>query len=98
MYPNHPQHPGNRGSGQDLLGGFAAVLAAMVALLLGSPFTALTIPYVTVLAEKSHGPETVELIRISWSILAYPMIWFAARASIVTGLSAAGVFLAYRFL
>lgn len=99
MYPNqHNPHLGSRGPSQDLLGGFAGVLAAMVALLLGSPFTALTLPYVIALAQQSHGPEMVDLIGVAWTILAYPMIWFAARASIVTGLTAAGVFITYRLL
>lgn len=99
MYPNqHTQTPGNHGPGQDLQGGFASILAAMVALLLGSPFNAFTLPYVIVLAEQSHGPEVVDLIGMAWTLLAYPLLFFAARASIAASLSAAGVYLAYRFI
>lgn len=96
MYPNQPHTPGNRGPGDDLKGGFSSVLAAMIALLLGAPFNALTAPYVIVLAEQTYTDEIVDLIAIAWMILAYPLVFFAARASIVAAMTTAGMYLAYR--
>ncbi len=99
----HP-HPGQygpsspRGPMDDIRGGFATTAAAMLAILLGSPFNAITAPYVIALAERSYSYEVVDLIGVAWMILAYPFVFFAARASIIAGLSAAGVYLAYRFI
>ncbi|TYB83479.1 hypothetical protein [Maritimibacter fusiformis] len=82
----------------DIKGGFATTAAAMVAILLGSPFNAVTAPYVIAMAERSYSPEVVDLIGIAWMILAYPFVFFAARASILAALTAAGVYIAYRFI
>ena len=98
MYPHPPNHPGNRGNGDDLKGGFATTAAAMVALLLGAPFNAMSAPYVIALAQQSYSPEIVDVIGVAWMILTYPFVFFAARASIIAGLTTAGVYLAYRFI
>lgn len=100
MYPNPNQFgpPGQRGPMDDIKGGFATVAAAMVAILLGAPFNALTAPYVIAMAERSYSYEVVNLIGIAWQCLAYPFVFFAARASILAALTAAGVYLAYRFI
>ena len=82
----------------DIKGGFATTAAAMVAILLGSPFNAMTAPYVIALAEKNYSYEVVDLIGITWMILAYPFVFFAARAGIIAALTTAGVYLAYRFI
>lgn len=93
-YP--PQGP--RSPMDDIKGGFATVAAAMVAILLGSPFNALTAPYVIALAEQSYSCEVSEFIGILWMLLSWPLVFFLARASIIAGLSAAGTYLAYRLL
>jgi hypothetical protein len=100
MYPNPgPYGPrGPRGPMDDIKGGFSTTLAAMVAILLGAPFNALTAPYVIAMAERTYSYEVTEIIRWAWMLLAYPAVFFAARASIIAALSATGVFLAYRFL
>lgn len=89
---------GNRGPGTDLKGGFATTAAAMIALLLASPFNTMSAPYVIALARQSYSDEIVDLIGIAWMILAYPFVFFAARASIVAGLTTAGLYLAHRLI
>lgn len=99
MYaPNNYPPRGPQSPMDDIKGGFATTAAAMVAILLGSPFNALTAPYVTAMAERSYSYEVVNLIGIAWMILAYPFVFFAARASILAALTAAGVYIAYRFI
>ena len=95
---NFPHHPGNRGPGDDLTGGFASVAAAMVAILLGAPLNDWTAPYVIALAQETYSPEVVDLIGVAWMILTYPLVFFAARASIVAALTTAGMYLAYRLI
>lgn len=90
--------PGPRSPMDDVKGGLATTMAAMCALLLGSPFNALTAPYVIALAEQSYSGEVVQLIGVLWQIAAYPFVFFAARASITASLTAAGVYIAYRLL
>ena len=98
MYaPNNYPPRGPQSPMDDIKGGFATTVAAMVAILLGSPFNALTAPYVIAMAERSYSPEIVDLIGIAWMILSWPMIFFMARASIIAALTAAGVYLAMRF-
>lgn len=100
MYPNPNQYGPNgpRGPMDDIKGGFATTAAAMVAILLGSPFNAVTAPYVIAMAERSYSYEVVDFIGICWMILAYPFVFFAARAAIIAALTAAGVYIAYRFI
>ena len=97
MYPNAPNQPGGGGPGDDLKGGFAATAAAMVSLILSPPINEFTQPYVIYWAIRSYPSELVELISIAWMILIWPLVFFAARAGIVYALTAAGIYLAYRF-
>jgi hypothetical protein len=96
--PAHYPPQGPRSPGDDIKGGFATTAAVMVAILLGAPFNALTAPYVIAMAERSYSYEVVDLIGIAWMILTYPFVFFAARASILAALTAAGVYIAYRFI
>lgn len=93
-YP--PQGP--RGPMDEIKGGFATTAAAMVALILGAPLNEFTQPYVIYWAERTYAPELTQLIGIAWMILCWPLTYFAARASILAALTAAGVYLAYRFI
>lgn len=90
--------PQSRSLIDEFKGGFTTVLAAMIAVLLATPFNALTAPYVIALAEKSYSYEVADLIGIAWMILSYPFVFFAARAGIIAALTTAGVYLAYRFI
>lgn len=76
--------------------GFATTLAAMVALILSAPLNEYTNPYVVYFAQRTYAPDLVNLISIAWMFLCWPLVFFAARASIIAGLTAAGVFIAYR--
>lgn len=99
MYMNPNQNtPGNRGPGTDLQGGFATTAAAMLAMLVAPILDQYSGPYVIYLARQNYAPEIVDLIDIAWTIACYPFVFFAARASIAAALSAAGVYLAYRFI
>lgn len=100
MYPNHNQYgpSGPRSPTDDIKGGFASVAAAMVSLILSPPLNEVTSPYVYRLATRTYAPELVDLIMIAWLILCWPLCYFAARASIIAALTAAGVYLAYRFI
>ena len=76
--------------------GFASVTAAMVSIILSAPLNEYTQPYVIYLAQRSYSPEIVHLIGIVWMLLCWPLAYFAARASIIAALTAAGVYIAYR--
>ncbi|MCD1628100.1 hypothetical protein K7H22_19075 [Seohaeicola saemankumensis] len=78
--------------------GFASTLAAMISVLLSAPLNEFTQPYVILYAQRTYAPELVDLIAIVWMILCWPLVFFAARASVIAGLTAAGVYLAYRFI
>ncbi|WP_299724850.1 hypothetical protein [uncultured Tateyamaria sp.] len=97
MNPN--QHgPNGQGGGMNMKDGFASTLAAMISVLLSAPLNEFTQPYVILYAQRTYAPELVNLIAIVWMILCWPLVFFAARASIIAGLTAAGVYLAYRFI
>lgn len=99
MYqPPYHHGPGGRGPGEDLKGGFATVAAAMVSIVVSPPFHEFTAPYVWELARRSYGPEMVDFIMVIWMILIWPLCYFAARASILAGLTVAGVWIAYRLI
>ena len=70
----------------------------MVSIVISPPFHEFTAPYVWTLASKSYGPEMVDFIMAIWMILIWPLTFFAARAAIVTALTTAGVYLAYRLI
>ncbi len=90
--------PGPRSPMDDIKGGFATTAAAMIAVLLATPFNALTAPYVISLAQKSYSQDVVHLIGIAWMLMSYPFVFFAARASIIAALTTAAVYLIYRFI
>ena len=97
-YPGQYPPPGPRGPMDDIRGGVATTVAAMAALLLGSQFNTYTVSYVTAIAEQSYSDEIVDLIAVAWMILAYPLVFYMARASIIAAMTAIGVHLAYRFI
>lgn len=96
-YPNQhgPNGPGDKMTMKDA---FASTLAAMVSIILSTPLNEFTQPYVIYWAQRTYAPELVDLIAIIWMILCWPLAFFAARASIIAGLTAAGVYIAYRFI
>lgn len=90
---------GDRGNSEaKQYGGFANTAAAMVSILLSPPINEFTQPYVIYWAMRSYPPELVGPISIIWMILIWPLVYFSAREGIVYALSAAGVYLAYRFI
>lgn len=94
---NGQNQSGGGGPGGHLQGGFAITAAAMVSIILSPVIDEYTKPYVIYWARRNYPPELVQLISIIWSILTWPLVFFAARAAIVYALTAAGLYLAYRF-
>ncbi|QPH54672.1 hypothetical protein I0K15_02500 [Pontivivens ytuae] len=70
----------------------------MIALLLGGLMAKHTVDYITVVAAMSYPPEIVDLFEIAWTLLCYPFVFFAARASVLFAVTAAGVYLASRLM
>ncbi|MGF0538890.1 hypothetical protein ACQQ2Q_12915 [Agrobacterium sp. ES01] len=100
MFGNPGQNNGQRGGGpgDDLKGGFATIAAAMVSIVVSPTLSSATLPYVIGIARQSYPPEIVELFKVAWMLLCFPFVFFAARASIAFALTAAGVYVAYRFI
>lgn len=96
MHPNYPHGPHGPGEKMSMKEAFASVLAAMVSIILSAPLNEYTQHYVIYLAQRSYAPEIVDLIGIAWMLLCWPLVFFAARASIIAGLTAAGVYIAYK--
>ena len=93
------QSNGQRGGpGDDLKGGFATIAAAMLAMIFAPTLNELTLPYVIGIARRSYPSDIVSVFEIAWMLLCFPFVFFAARASIAFALTAAGVYLAYRFI
>lgn len=91
------QHgPDGRNDRMSSKDGFASVLAAMVSIILSAPLNEYTQPWVIYLAMRSYSAELVQLISIAWMLLCWPLVFFAARESIIAGLTAAGVYAAYK--
>ena len=98
MYHSSHNTPGNNGPSGGTQNGFANTAAAMVSIVLSPPINEFTQPYVIYWATRSYPPELVDLVSIIWMIRIWPLTFFSARAGIVYALSAAGVYLAYRFI
>lgn len=99
MFGSNQQPGGQRGGpGGDLKGGFASVAALMLAMIFAPTISEATLPYVIGIAERSYPPDIVSLFEIAWMLLCFPFVFFAARAGIAYALTAAGVYLAYRFI
>ena len=99
MFGNNQQPGGQRGGpGDDLKGGFATVAALMLAMIFAPTLSELTLPFVVGIARRSYPPDIVSLFETAWMVLAFPLTFFAARAGIAYALTAAGVYLAYRFI
>lgn len=99
MFGNrHQNTPAGGGSGDDLKNGFATVAAAMLAMIFAPTLNEMTLPYVIGIARRSYGPDIVSLFEVAWMLLCFPFVFFAARAGIAYALTAAGVYLAYRFV
>ncbi|QPH54751.1 hypothetical protein [Pontivivens ytuae] len=86
------------GPGRDMRGGFKTIVAAMIALLLGGLMAKHTVDYIAMVAAMSYPPEIVDLFEIAWTLLCYPFVFFAARASVLFAVTAAGVYLASRLM
>lgn len=97
-YPDPRSGNGGKRPEDDLKGGFATTAAAMIAMLVAPALNEMTAPYVIWLAQKNYSQDFVELITIAWMITCFPFVFFAARAGIYYALTAAGVYLAYRFI
>ncbi|ARE41702.1 hypothetical protein RGUI_3561 [Rhodovulum sp. P5] len=70
----------------------------MLAMIFAPTLHEMTIPYVIGIARRSYPADIVQFLEIAWMLCCFPFVFFAARASIAFALTAAGIYLAYRFI
>lgn len=97
---NQPGHQGQppKGPAHDMQGGFATSVAFMIAMLAAPALSEATLPYVRRIALASYPPDLVWLFEIAWWVATFPLVFFAARASVATAITVAGVYLASRLI
>lgn len=95
---SNPHRDEHRGVFLSSVNGLATVLAIVIALI-GAPFAYnVSAPYVLNLAAKTYGADMVALVDFCWFILMFPLVFFAARASVGVALLVSGSWIAYRFI
>ena len=95
---SNPFNNGPPDNGGGIKDGFSTTAAGMLAMIFGPIVHQHSYPFVEWFALQTYPRDIVSIFEFVWMIACFPLVYFASKASILYALTAAGIYLAYRFI
>ena len=96
MHTNHGHHDPRHSAFMSGINGLGLVLAIIACFFGTPPLYDLTVFWVAEFSDRYYGREWTDLIRAAWWLSCAAAIFFAARATLSTALTMAGLAIAAR--